>query len=483
MSCAVEKLNIISVLFCDMQLVELWIHELLRYTDIREHNIVLCNLNNDPEVISFLGDLQRRNFIDKVITSTNNENVRGSKNHRNGLLECLKYAKYEKTVIFDCDAFPCSYGWEEFLVSLLEKCVPGRITGIKHPFKNYIHPSIAIGYTDVIRETFINEVKIIRETGRHIDTLESYKYKENYPVLESKISIVPTPKEHMDILQYYGSSLGSHKYWFLHIWYYTRTKGFTCSADGLRDSLIEQSKKMMYETFLKPIVFIPLYLSNTSGDEYLDSIKRTIESLKESDEKIKIRVNVYSNFPLELNKIGFASRYAIMDTWSRAKAFNDAIIDSFAGKYIFHDADLLVPKNFVSLIEETNCEYFINYEKVYKDAKIEVSSVGGSNTISYNWAMRSGGMCIDMNGWGAEDREFDDRIGRLLQGGHKTVRLPIDLIHIDHKKRLGNRNNQSIKVAHTRWSDEKLRKLNYFYRSYKKYWEKLNEGRNSNYKS
>lgn len=160
-----------------------------------------------------------------------------------------------------------------------------------------------------------------------------------------------------------------------------------------------------------------------------------------------------------------------LEKWSRAKAFNLAVMNIYGDRYVFHDRDLVVPSNFIESVNNCNKRYFINYTDV-KYGKKNIVAQGGSNTIDWDFFYMSGGMCSDMDGWGCEDKEFDNRMSKLFFGEMKSHRLPLSLTHMDHEcVRKANDINYEIRDKHETLSAAELQiKCNYLYGMYKKMW-------------
>ena len=472
-------MKILMVTFNSKEIVCLALHNIFKNIKMSKNELIICDNSVEFQTSDMLKELGRKGYI-TYLDGVQDRSKRGSVNHRNGLLKCLEQCNdNEKVLILDCDAFPVSD------IKPMMKRLKGneKLIGAVHP-RGYVHPSILAGSAGKIRNILLRENEMLAKGEKaHIDVFESYRIDEN--LIELKESIVSERVEELcmrnkviGMMRSYN--LGSTE--FYHMWYYTRTNGYRIAVDGIdKDDLaiIRREYKNMFVMDIS--VIIPTYGINNNNFDALDKV---VESLKyqKSQYRYDIWIALYNQDDLDISidrdnfKGCNVHKIYDMKKWSRSLAFNTAFIAlPYADKYVFHDRDILAPDGFIEEIGNSPYRYTINYRNIVHDESVMTDSVGGSNMITWDYMMISGGMCSRMEGWGGEDREFDYRVSMILDSFRSGRRLPMSLTHLSHagdrKKPL--RNQQTMEENMRMGKTDLFERCNYLMQDYRDYWATL----------
>jgi hypothetical protein len=469
------KMNIVTVAKDNSEIVEVFIHHLYRSTDMRKHTLSVCDNSTDPKHIEKIRKLQLSGWI-TLLTNTSNAYGQGSRNHRLGLMSAMRIAQRcsstNNVAIFDIDAFPLTYGWDAVVEEVLET---QDMFGFRHNTKKYMHPSILFGKYRTILEILSDEHHGIDngkytdidcfETSKHMKFAEEISYGQAH--VESKTYQIG--------VQYHYRHIA-----FFHSWYYTRTNGLTKPCDDLEQYDLTMAKEYFEHDYNNDLcVIIPCY-GKTDGDT-LEQVTNGFNNQSYKDFDVNLCAYDHESFD-EVRKIKhcMVNMVGELDNWSRAKAFNRAVAMLPKYKYyIFHDRDIMIPKNFIEDIHNRLVPdkqfYMVNYAHIMKDGHAESKSVGGSCTISWDAMYFANGMCSDMDHWGAEDRDFDNRL-KVLLGVENSEKLQHTLIHINHKPYpIRPEINQKLKLANASYdSYDVLIKNRYLHNDYEWYWNQMN---------
>lgn len=470
-------MKVIMVTHNNCEMLALALHNIFQNIDVSKNRLIVCDNSTEFQATEMLKELGSRGYL-QYLPGVQDRNKRGSVNHRNGLLKCLAQCKEDdRVLILDCDAFPVTSP-----LSMMNRLKgKKKIIGSIHP-RGYVHPSILAGYVRHIEEILEAERAAIELNGKHIDVFESCPVDKN--VIKMK-EVAPQGEELWNIqnakmekaMCRYTCGSGE----FYHMWYFTRTNGYHNVVDDIDKVGLAKVRAMFNEKFLNDVtVIIPTYGVN---DKNLTALKSVIDSFNRqavSDwVKYCIVIATYNledhqkvcDYEFNCNEL-LKIRFMDMAEWSRGAAFNRAVIAlPYAKRYVFHDRDIIVPTCFLNNVANCPYPYAVNYRSINCGGTIELNSVGGSNTITWAYLLASGGMCSSMRGWGAEDREFDDRVSRTRDRMKTGRRLDMSLLHISHDENPNRpEENQRIKARNAGESREELARHNYMFKDYQMYW-------------
>lgn len=469
--------KVLMVAFNSREAVCLSLHNIFKNVNFLKNEIIVCDNSTEFQTTDILRELGKKGYI-TYLDGVQNKEKRGSVNHRNGLLKCLERCKDDdRVLILDCDAFPVS----DIGSMMLKVDGRERLVGAIHP-RGYVHPSVLAGCAGKIRGILMRENEMIASGEKeHIDVFESYVIDEN--LTELKENIVCDEVEW--ICQKYKIPGMMHSYScgtseFYHLWYFSRSNGYKTPVDGISREDLAIIRKKYKESFVMDVsVIIPTYGIDDKNFDALDMVVRTMKE-QETSYRYDIWIALYDqgDLAISIERDNFRGcnvhKIFDMEKWSRAVAFNRAFISlPYAAKYVFHDRDILVPSNFVQSVGDCPYGYSINYATMLHDNDVVLrDSVGGSNSITWDCMVMSGGMCNRMDGWGGEDREFDYRVSMSMNGFRTGKRLPLAMTHQFHgSERTKPPKNQLIMTENMRMSKDTLKtRCNYLLQDYRNYW-------------
>jgi hypothetical protein len=326
-----------------------------------------------------LRTLHQHHIINELEFMQNDNTVRGSDNHKRGIIRLLEGIKTEKFVLLDSDCMVLHRHWLERLQDALQGA---SLAGVRHT-RGYIHPSLLIASTAFVRS---HQNEIQKPYERSGDTLECLsKYTQ------------PIYLQHEDIC-------GIHR--------------ISCNGVDIADHYVSDTNKRKTVDLLKQnypaVMIIPVY------GKYDKAIENLIDI-----EDIKTRI-VCGNcgYP---TMTGVDVRYPY-DMPSRGILFNHGFLAGrYAIKYIFQDRDLYCSdKSWINSMLSCKNSYGMCYSNVEYDGAVVPDATGGSVFFDWSAYVMIGGFHSQLKGWGFEDREIMYRANAILG---KPVRLPFKFVH------------------------------------------------------
>jgi hypothetical protein len=361
------------------------------------------------EVVEVLQYFYKKGLIAYLIHGINDSTVRGSDNHKNGIVRLLPHVETEKVVLLDNDAWPVRHGWVDFL---LRESANVDLYGVKQKRRGYVHPSCMIIDTAFIK-----------------NNQEQFKKGD---CAEGLSSVPGVKKSFMDVIDYNVSSkeddcLGSiygiefegfkHGYVY-HMWGASRYEagGVDYFSREDVDRNIRLTRDLYYP---EVVVIIPTWGEIDEGVDIWKTMNTTRKRLC---------------FDCIDGCIFPGERY---ESTSKAEIMNYAFLETPAEYVIFQDRDILGNEEWCRAVEENihaGEKVFLNQNGVYYEGKLEPNPPGGSLTVEWLTFFDVGGFDNNMSGVGLEDREFLLRCEKVL--GKPVKRLDVQLVHQDHPRKL-----------------------------------------------
>lgn len=352
---------------------------------------------------------EAKGFIDKLIISDNILNRLGSRSHKKGIAQSVKYFEGNTVIIMDCDMLVQQRGW---VPKLVKKAQQHALYGVKHLNRLYVHPALMV----VQRDTLSRYVSDIESAEG--DTLEFLSKKiPNKGFLEGKfITDEKKPKVKLGEELY----IDKEKIAF-HMWY-----------DWLQGP--EQEAYLRQHYIHQYAVIIPVY----------GRYRACIKKVKQQCEQLGLPTyQICGGY----NRKKYEEDVEVLsdaDIHSRSGLLNYGFINVCAERYIFHDRDIQVGEEWWKQIQACEKPVFICHDGVWyqEHTALEKGSEGGSNCVNWDFFLEAGGFDYEMIE-SLEDREFNYRCLQLLR--HQSFlakkdepmpRLSVTLDHIDHPRHL-----------------------------------------------
>jgi glycosyltransferase involved in cell wall biosynthesis len=424
----------------------------LQHTADDDARLVVVDSGSDDGTETWLDLLAARGDIELI-------RVRGNIGHGPGLELARRSSRSQFVVTLDSDAFPLSSLWLRTLRDRIQGDV--KATGIRH-HRDYIHPSclmIERATLDEMGLTFLSEPGSrrsfdvaerisaeVKARGFRIDGLARTSFRQRGSLSEP----VDLGATYEDIVY--------------HQWYTTRhVLAGGGRVDDVRPNAIVDSLEELYSSIhaepREATIIVGVRARPDEPDRAQNAIAclRALNLQEVARWRYRIIVVEQDSEPrLERLLAPYADRYCFAynpGLYNRGWGFNvGAWMTPPAGALCLIDADLLTPPDFVwRTLDEfaRGQQALLPYREVlYLDApstaralvgedpqngtgQLFNDSRGGAIWISADMYRRIGGHDERFQGWGYEDREFYNRVKRVVGADW----LPARVYHLHHRHR------------------------------------------------
>lgn len=452
--------SVLMVTHNALEMVRLSTCRTLRYCAGQHAELIVVDNASKDGTVQWLRLLAARGDIRLI---ENSENI----GHGPGLELARKQSSAPYLVTLDSDAFPLSETWLTRLRARLIE--PVKATGILH-HRDYIHPSCLMvnrNTLDVLQVTLLGE----KDKPSRFDVAErlSHEIKRQGWRLSGLQRTGALQRGSLSEPVYLGSEYEGIVY---HQWYTSRaaTAGGV-QVDDVPQQAIDASLQTLFErheTDPREVTVVIGARARPNEPERLRNLKAVLHALNLQDLarwRYRIVVVEQDDAPRIQNEVApFVDRYLFAynpGPYNRGWAFNIGAMlpASHAGALCLLDADLLVPPDFLSRclgVMQAGTRSLLPYREVFyldkrsTDAAIQqrqahplsadlgsgytgrrfTTSQGGCIWVDASLYHAIGGHDEQFRGWGAEDREFWDRLERT-----ETIQqLPGQLFHLHHQR-------------------------------------------------
>lgn len=431
------------------------IDSITKYTDLRQTTIFVSDdASTDPDTIKYLNILSENN---NIVVIRNKERL-GIAGNTNRILRCL--ARFNKCILLNDDVEILNNGWDNFYFDAMTK------TNMVHFI--YRHAGI---YGATLGQSIIrSNQKLYKVDDKPHGAVLAFKNDVFAKIGYFDESYGLYGMEHVDWSQRvvdfglqepgFFDVVGSDKYFIIH--------NEQSSVSG-KSKLLQEAKEIYsnripvyVDASDKTMVPAVSYVIPFRDFERSESIRTVINNIRAQKfpviDIVMSEHDSVSQFDVERSA---PIRHILNENgglFNKSTAFNVGVVHSKYDKIILHDADMLAPNHYTSIIYETLDKYdachlgntviyttqqameFVNNRHIV-DNQTECDRVvgyyeGGSLACrkSAYWAV--GGFNEDYVGYGCEDCDFYSRIsfGLVSIGMTWIENRVFDFLHLWHSR-------------------------------------------------